>query len=581
MKNTLIRLLPCLLVWLCLAACRPKPYPPLLLAADSLTSVWPDSACALLASFAADTARQPRHIRMYHRLLCVKANDKAYIPHTSDSVILPVVAYYERHKDLSRLPEAYYYAGRVYADLGDAPQALDYFQQALEVMSENQMHSLHAKVYSQAGNLLAYQCLYSDALIMIKRSLKYNLQIKDSIGIFFCYRDIANTFRALAQIDSASYYIEKSCELSRMIKRSDLWRLAQIESIYFNITKKNYTAAHTSIQEITQNMETIDRNGIYSVAARYYYETNQKDSAQWYMQELVKYGNIYSKEQSYRGLAEIALTKGNTRDAAHYLSNSLLLLDSIRKMTDSETLARMNTLYNYQLRTKKNNDLRLKNERQYRYNFYLTTGSIVLLILAYSLHRYRKRTLLRRLWVAEQLQEEAYRNSQQFVEDNQKHIYQLESQIKDLNIQLQGSSLQCEQLQQQIDILSHMNRQVELEQNKRLLDENLFFNSALYTLFRQKLETGQNITPTEWRQLAAQLDSSFDGFTQKLARLGQLKENEYRASLLIKAKFKNKDIAILLHLSPEGVSSLRRRLCIKFFPNSSEAKEWDKFIHSL
>ena len=45
-------------LWLlCLSGCRPKPYPSLLLAADSLASVLPDSACALLASYAADTAR--------------------------------------------------------------------------------------------------------------------------------------------------------------------------------------------------------------------------------------------------------------------------------------------------------------------------------------------------------------------------------------------------------------------------------------------------------------------------------------------------------------------------------------------
>lgn len=91
-RKSLPVLFAALCVLLCLSGCRPKPYPSLLLAADSLASVLPDSACALLASYAADTADEPQYVRMYYRLLCIKAKDKAYIVHTSDSAILPVVA---------------------------------------------------------------------------------------------------------------------------------------------------------------------------------------------------------------------------------------------------------------------------------------------------------------------------------------------------------------------------------------------------------------------------------------------------------------------------------------------------------
>ena len=570
-----------LCVLLCLSGCRPKPYPSLLLAADSLASVLPDSACALLASYAADTADEPLYVRMYYRLLCIKAKDKAYIVHTSDSAILPVVAYYEHHKRLPHLPEAYYYAGRVYRDLGDAPQALAYFQRALKAMPEDQMYSLHAKVYAQAGNLFAYQCLYTDALLMIKRSLKYNILSKDSVGMIFCYRDIANTFRSLAQTDSALWYVQKSCELSRITNNSDLWRLAQLELAYIYITNRNFKAAHASLQTVLQDIKDIDRNGIYSTAARYYYEIGKMDSAKWYMKELLKYGNIYAKEQSYRGLAEIALSKDSTKIAARYMSSSLLLLDSIRKMTDSETVARMNTLYNYQLREQENQRLKLQNLRQRQTNVAILVVFVLFACGGTLYYLHRRKVMRLRLQVAEQLQAEAYRNSRQFVEDNREHIHRLENRIQELNTQLQGSSLQCEQLQQQIDILSHMNRQVELEQNKRLLDQDLFSQSEIYALFRQKLATGQAVTSAEWSRFAEQLDSAFDGFTQKLGRLGQLKEKEWRASLLIKARFKNKEIAALLFLSPEGVSSLRRRLCAKFFQNGSEAKEWDKFILSL
>lgn len=79
---------------------------------------------------------EPESTQMYYRLLSIKAYDKAFIPLTSDSLILPVLHYYINRNDKRHLPEAYYYAGRIYRDLGDAPQALDYFEKALDAMGK-------------------------------------------------------------------------------------------------------------------------------------------------------------------------------------------------------------------------------------------------------------------------------------------------------------------------------------------------------------------------------------------------------------------------------------------------------------
>ena len=126
-----------ILVLLGFCACGHKPYPQSLIIADSLTNACPDSAIALLKNIENTLQTEPETTQMYYRLLCIKANDKAYIPHTSDSLILPVLHYYIEKDDERHLPEAYYYAGRVYRDLGDAPQALDYFEKAAEALPEN------------------------------------------------------------------------------------------------------------------------------------------------------------------------------------------------------------------------------------------------------------------------------------------------------------------------------------------------------------------------------------------------------------------------------------------------------------
>ena len=114
-------------------SCGGHRYPQQLLTADSLTEVNPDSAVALLRQLRPQMERERKAVRMYHRLLTVKATDKAdQLQPVADS-ILPIVKYYESRGDKHLLPTAYYYAGRTYYELHDAPQALDYFQKAAEV----------------------------------------------------------------------------------------------------------------------------------------------------------------------------------------------------------------------------------------------------------------------------------------------------------------------------------------------------------------------------------------------------------------------------------------------------------------
>ena len=88
----------------------------------------------------------------YYYLLTLKAADKSFVTHTSDTLARRIVAHYEEGGDERLLPEVYYYAGRVYRDIGDAPQALDYLQKALDLM-ENDTTNLKLKsvVYSQMG----------------------------------------------------------------------------------------------------------------------------------------------------------------------------------------------------------------------------------------------------------------------------------------------------------------------------------------------------------------------------------------------------------------------------------------------
>ena len=558
-------------------ACTHPTTPPVLLCADSLASANPDSAQALLASLAEEMKQEPQAVQMYYRLLCIKAKDKAYITHTSDSAILSVVEYYEREGDKKHLPEAYYYAGRVYRDLGDAPQATEYFYKAGEAIEKWMDYDLAGRIHTQIGTLYLYQDIYDKALPEFHLSYHYNTINKDSNSIVYNLRDIGRAYTTLEKPDSAILYYKKAIELAEKIKNKRLEQMVWSElcGYYTTIGLMDEAAQgfiHLKYKEKEPYMATL---------ADYYLHIHNLDSAYYYYYLLSKSNNYIQKQASYKGLGKIARIKKDYKKSLAYFDKYQEYSDSIFQQTQTETVRKINALYNYQLKEKENNHLKLQNLKQRQTSIFLIIAFALLSGSGILYYLRRKKAMQHRLKVAEQLREEAYRRSREFMEENNRQIQALESNIERLKHQLHDSDQQKMELEQKISIIESTNRQVELEQGKRRIEKGLFFRSDIYCLFRQKIEAGKTPGQTEWEQLARQLDTSFDHFTQKLLQLGLLKEKELHTCMLIKAQFKNKEMAQLLCLSPEGISSVRRRLCTRFLDGKREPKEWDRFILSL
>ncbi len=86
----------------CFCGCENQSYPQTLISADSLSSVNPDSAIAILTAMKERIAAENKQTQMYYQLICLKAKDKAYITYTSDNSILQILKYYEQ-KDYKNL----------------------------------------------------------------------------------------------------------------------------------------------------------------------------------------------------------------------------------------------------------------------------------------------------------------------------------------------------------------------------------------------------------------------------------------------------------------------------------------------
>ena len=572
-----------LLVLLGLCACGHGSYPSVLLRADSLASVAPDSARTLLARWADSVAHAPERVRMYHRLLTIKAADKAYMRHTSDTLIRQVVAYYEDGADPWLLPEAYYYAGRVYSDLGDAPQALDYFERAAEALPPKGREMLAGKIYSQMGTLFEHQQMYEEALEMFRRAYEYDVKAGDVRGQVFDLRDIGDAYQGLEETDSALVCIQKAYGLASAGGEAELVSLVQGQRLSLYLQLQEYDSAEVCLREAFKHVHKASRSGLYFKAAELYNYTGRLDSAIYYWKQLLGCGTIYAKEMAHFALAQVAMRKKNIDKALEHFVQYQWCNDSIRRLTNTETLRQMHSLYNYKLREKESQ--KLKAEKQQRqFVFYAALGTCVLLLavaFGYVQYVHRKRVeLQQRLEHANRVREEAEQRNGQFIRKNEQKIAALEQQLRE------ADSAHREQLQRQKEMMEWENRQARAAMEKQRLLKETMVETDIRKELVARLSTShvgnKMLKERDWLRIEREIKACSSDFKEKLQTLyPDFSEFEYHLCLLIRLGMRPVNMAELTAHTKESVTAARRRMYEKVFRKKGSPSDWDEIVLSL
>lgn len=563
-----------------LCACKDHTYPHVLATADSLTYINPDSAINLLKQLRAEMAHAPEATQMYYRLLQIKADDKAYVTHTSDSIILPIVAYYEKKDDKEHLMEAYYFAGRVYSDLSDAPRALSYFQKAADVSQGCTDYRVISRIYSQIGELSLYQDIYDEALVAYRKAYLYNIQAKDSAGLVFNLKDIGWNYTALNKVDSSLYYYKAAYALAEKLNNQQYMNVIQGELADLYIQLKDYDEARKILQAPLHNVERSNQSAIYSISADLYYNDNKTDSATLYAHRTLECGTIYARQSAHWILAQIAEQKGDCQTAIKQIQQYTACTDSIQKITKTATIRKMQSVYNYQLREKENDRLRAKNAEQKLVITYALLGFIILiaLIAIYMLYNKRKKDQLQaQLQKLKEVEEGQYKKSVLFIEENKKRIEELEAQLEQ---EKQEKHLQLVQLQKQ-QYERNITRAVANLRDEEAAEE-LFHNSDIYVRIREKAnDKGSKMTEEDWTELTTAINSTYNDFTSRLHALYRFSSIEMKICLLLKAKVPITTIADLTIRSKSAITSARRAMYEKVYGVKGKPEDWDAFICSF
>ena len=523
---------------------------------DSLADVDPDSADVLLKPTPSPSLKGEEKDEVA-LLLRIKVDDKLYRPvtHYRDT-ILQLIDYFEHHPKV--LPSLlgstgpalpYLYAGRIFADLGDAPQALDYYQRALDVQPARQMEKGKMRIenedarrlakqrgllHSLIGETFYFQGLYREAIVTLKKANNYAIFAGDTLGQIFNYRDIAEDYKNLMQTDSSMLFYDHALTLARQSHNLTICNDVMAQMARLHISLGNYVDAKKFIFPALHHLDSADISSTYSIASKIYKYEGKHDSALFCYNKLLKFGNIYGKRYAHRELSELAMQHSDLHVATEHFRQYKLLDDSIRVRDNAEVVSRMHAAYNYQQHEREAQQLKAKNDRMRVYLLLLSSAVVVMLLLA-GLVAVRRRY------------------KRQLVQSNM------------------GKT----------DLLRYSYEQ-KTEQQK-LSEREQVTGSTIYAAIQSHLGKAGDVplSDDEWQQLHQTVNAIYPNFREKLTSLTPMNNFEYQVCLLLKIGVKPSDIASLTAHSRESVTASRRRLYEKAMKKSGKPSDWDALVTIL
>ena len=558
-----------IVLFLIMGACNNHPQAPILLEVEKIIEEQPDSALSILNKVENINQLSEKDHATYC-LLLTQAQDLNYITHTSDSLIKIAATYFEKSNDKHKASLSYYYMGRVNTDLHDALKAQEFYLKALEIGEKTKDYHLLAKICNNLGTLYNYQDIYDLALPMQKKALYYiNMEQKqDTVNMSYILRNTARTFTLMNLEDSAVIYHKQALKYSRPYNISSI--LVDLGNIY--IYKNEYVEAKKYI-DLAQNSTTILKTlyPIYLSKGKLLSAMGQLDSAKYYHTQCSQSSNIYTQAGSLYHLAQVALKENDLNNYVKYTETYSTLRDSITKHSHFENIRIAQSMFNYQRIAKEKDQFEKKAAQRmiFIYQviiiFFLT---IAIFIFIFKREKIKKKRLT-------ELKEEQYKRSQQYIENNNKQIFQLTETLH--SKQEEMSEVERQLYEARKLMLEMENRQIFEKQGTILLLEKDFHNSSIY--IRIHREDDIQLSPSEWEELHQLIDATYPDFTNRLIRLyPQISIEEIHICYLVKMQLSIKKIAFIMHITSSGVSQCRRRLYKKFTGEPQNTEKFDRFI---
>ena len=558
---------------------------------------------AVLLAFACCTTEADRN-RMRAELDSINQRNRNDQPFTAADV-QPYVDFFDDHGTPNDRLLAHYLLGRAYHDHGEAPMALQCYQDAIDAADTTakdfDFYTL-SSAYSQMANLYHSQLLLTNEIEAQKKASHYAFCANQTKWSIYNQAMSAGAYILLNKNDSAEIILKSALKQYRENGYTqDALRFSR-SLIHLYVQRPDKLAeAKALMDQFETESNMFDGNHelppsqrqYYDYKGRYFESIHQLDSAEYYYRKIYRSGMSYaSQDPMYRGLLSVFSKRHQADSIAKYAQLYCMVNDSSIALKDRDQIARMTALYNYNRLQKEAHDNEIKIYR-------IFIGLIIVLVvigfaliaafLAWRHYQNKIKKLKTELADATEEYEENLHQLQLLEKTHQTVISNIQEELD----QAQGESSDLrDKFAHAQQTISKINQDYEVEKNQ-LLEANEALNKKIEELqkntaitkhmelsesFKKEMIVTQILTLADkrkglvkekyWYELTKVFGNSFPALYKDLCLYCNTPQN-IRVCILTILSVSNDEQAILLDTTKQRVSNVKSDLNRLLFNEST------------
>lgn len=464
--------------------------------------------------------------------------------------------------------QANYLMGRTYTLKGEAPQAMSYYLKACDY-GDTTREDCDLRILSRIHAHMAYLYMQQDAPRIALGELDITDKIARKSGetlmVINNLEQCGEAYGMLEITDSVLALRQEASELYRQYGDEQKAARALGPAIHYLLEKGDcmlakdymdrYEAKSGLFDEAGQIQEGLEN--YYTLKSNYYLQMGRLDSAEHFARKSLRTDEPNNTEKAYIALFQLYQKKGQKDSVAKYAILAYETNQAIYQQMNSEALQRMQSLYNYS-RSQQNAEKNRHKADVFGFWLILTVALVFLIaiLLLMAVIHYKKtekewETIRKKF---SDLQQEKSALEELMSRNDSRHSTEIEE--REMTIMALDAELQRYKKRKfYIDIAAATDA----------------LNAANIMKTFKKKAKGEEGVPTfeEWNELRQLVNKQLPNLIPTLREhYPEISSAETELCLLVRLRFSNAQIAVLLNRTESSVSKTKERMLEKVFPGT-------------
>ena len=519
-------------------------------------------AVLVLAGCLGGCVSRERYAAMQAGLDSINAANRNGQPFTVQDV-RPYVEFFYDHGEPNERLLAHYLLGLAYYDHGEAPMALECYQDALDCADTTRADCDYAqlsRVYGKMAEIFYNQKLYRKEFIFEQNAEKNAWLEKDTLTALTFYEHRYLAYNLLGIPDSAIFIIEDVAQKYERYGYSADAAISLGAIVKTLIDKGEFKKAKEYMDKYESKSGRFNSSGdiergreiYYYIKGLYYFYNNVLDSAEYYFRKELRDGKDFDNQHAAaKGLSELYERLNIPDSMAKYYQYAYAMNDSVYAHQTTETIERMQSMYDYSRHQEEARKESTKATHR-AIIIWVCVGIIILLcVLGYIVYE--------RLNSSRREIEYKYLQSLETIRQARKDIERLEA----------GKADHADIIDEKKQIIHRQEDLLKMLSKEPLIYKNMTIK-------------GKEPSTDEWEAIKRQifeLFPQFRDFMESHSRL--LNDKEYKTCILTYAGFKPQMISSMLGVDPSYISKIRREMSERLFGIPGSPKDFDRTIRGI